>query len=310
MRHIILSLFGAVALFSSLSTADAVTIFGAAAFGGGASTLYNIDPNTGTATPVGAGIGFDRVGGIDFNPSTGILYGIGANPTTNTFDLITINTTTGVGTSVGDTGFTFATQDINFRSDGTLWAYAGGGNIYTLNLTNGMPTLVGFIGGSGNPPGTGNALAFNSSDTLYRISGADIYTISQSDGVATDTGTNVNYDAILVNPRTNAMDYDFTTRILYASVTSGAQGDRPAPTHNIAQIDLSNGNFSNSHLTVLGLDALAVLPEQTATPPPSNGVPEPMSTLWLVPILIGLFAFRRFEPQKRSNLLIDSATSS
>jgi hypothetical protein len=298
-------LFGAVALFCSLLSADAVTIYGAAAFGGGASTLYTIDPNTGTATPVGAGIGYDRVGGIDFNPSTGILYGVGANPTTNTFDLITINTMTGLATTVGDTGLGFAFQDIDFRSDGTLWAYAGGGNIYTLNLTTGAASLVGFIGGFGNPPGTGNALAFNPSDTLYRLSGADIYTISQSDGVATDTGTNVNYDATLVNPRTNAMDYDLTTGILYASVTSGAQGDRPAPTHNIAQIDLSNGNFSNSHLTVLGLDALAVQPAQP-TPPNGNGVPEPMSTLWLLPILIGLFAFRRFEAQKGSHRLIDS----
>jgi len=297
MRSIILSLFGAVALLCSLTSANAVTIYGAAYIGGGAATLYNIDPNTGIATPVGSGIGFDRVGGIDFNPLTGILYGIGANPTTNTFDLITINTMTGVGTSVGDTGFTFATQDINFRSDGTLWAYAGGGNIYTLNLTNGTPTLVGFIGGSGNPPGNGNALGFNGSDTLYRISNADIYTISQTDGVATDTGTNVQYPIDFVNPRANAMDFDATSGLFYASVIHSPVGDRPGSLSGanfIAQIDISTGAVSNVHSTVAGLDALAVLPEQQPTPPNGNGVPEPMSTLCLVPVLIGLFAFRRF----------------
>jgi hypothetical protein len=101
MRLIISSLFSAVALFCSLPSANAVTIYGTAYIGGGAATLYNIDPNTGTATPVGSGIGFDRVGGIDFDPSTGILYGMGA---TDTFQLITINTTTGIGTSVGPTG--------------------------------------------------------------------------------------------------------------------------------------------------------------------------------------------------------------
>jgi hypothetical protein len=298
MRSIISCLFSAVALFCYLSSADAVTIFGAAAFGGGASTLYNIDPNTGTATPVGAGIGFDRVGGIDFNPSTGILYGIGANPINSEWDLITINTMTGVATSVGNTGFTFATQDISFRSDGTLFATAGA-NFYTLNLTTGAATLVGF---NGHGIGNGNGIAFDPMDTLYRLDGPDIYTVNQNDGFATDTGMNVNYPANLVNPRTNAMDYDLATGILYGSVVSGDQSQqRPALDHYIAQIDLSTGAVSNVHSTVLGLDALAVQPAQaTPTPPPNgNGVPEAMSTLWLLPIFIGLCAVRRSKWQMR-----------
>ena len=266
MRPVISSLFGAVALFCSLPSANAATIYGSAYIGGGPATLYNIDPNTGIATPIGSGIGFDRVGAIDFAPSTGILYGIGANETTNTFQLITINTTTGVGTTVGDTGPNntqpnFAFQDISFRSDGTLFGFAGS-NIYTLNLMTGAATLVGFIGGGGNPPGTGNALAFNPSDTLYRISGADIYTINQSDGGATDTGTNVNYPVDLLNPRTNAMDYDLTTGILYASVVHGDTRPGSVTGANfIAEIDLSTGAVSNALLTVSGLDGLAVLPE-------------------------------------------------
>jgi hypothetical protein len=299
MRQIITVLFGAVALFCSLPSGYGVTIYGTAEIGGGASTLYNIDPSTGLATAVGTGIGYDRVGAIDFDPSTGTLYGIGANTTTNTFQLITIDTTTGLGSTVGDTGPNntqpnFSFQDISFRSDGTLFGFAGS-NIYTLNLTTGAATLVGFIGGSGNPPGTGNALAFDPSDTLYRISGADIYTISQTDGVATDTGTNVNYPVDLVNPRTNAMDYDLTTGTLYASVIHSVPGDRPGSVTGanfIAEIDLATGDVSNAKLTVSGLDGLAVLPEQSATPGPSNGVPESMSTLWLGFALLGLFAVR------------------
>src|SRR3954447_14076595 len=104
MRHIILSLIGAAALFCSLLSANAVTIYGSAEIGGGASTLYTIDPNTGIATAVGTGIGFDRVGAIDFDPSTGILYGMGA---TDIFQLIKIDTTTGVGTPVGPTGLSY-----------------------------------------------------------------------------------------------------------------------------------------------------------------------------------------------------------
>ena len=311
MRHIISSLFGAVALFCSLPSANAVTIYGAAAIGGGPSTLYTIDPNTGIATPVGSGIGFDRVGGIDFNPLTGTLYGIGNVHGTFEWDLITINTMTGVGTSVGDTGFTFATQDVNFRSDGTLWSYSGGGNIYTFNLMTGAPTLVGFIGGGGNPPGNGNALGFDGSGTLYRIDNADIYTISQTDGVATDTGTNVNYPIDLLHPRANAMDFDAASGLFYASVIHSPP-ERPGSvtgTNFIAQIDISNGNVSNVHETVAGLDALAVQPEQPTPPPNGNGVPEPMSTLWLLPILVGLFAFRRFGAREGANLLIEKVES-
>ena len=287
MRYVISSLFGAAALFCSLSSANAVTIYGTAEIGGGASTLYNIDPNTGIAAPIGTGIGFDRVSGIDFDPTTGILYGMGA---TDTFQLITINTTTGVGTSVGPTGLGYSFQDINFRSDGTLFGFAGS-NIFTIDLMTGAATLVGFVG---HAQGSGNALAFDPSDTLYNFVGADIYTINQMDGFATDTGTNVNYPVdIGTNPRTNAMDYDLPNNILYASVAHSIPGQQAATTNFIAQIDPTTGNVSNVHLTVTGLDGLAVLPEQMMTPPP-NGVPEPMSTLCLVPVLIGLFAVRRF----------------
>ena len=288
MRYIVLSLFTAAAFFCSSVSADAVTIFGAAELGGGPSTLYNIDPNTGAGTLIGA-IGYNRVGGIDFDPNTGILYGVGANPTTDAWELITINTTTGVGTAVGNTGFTFATQDLNFRSDGTLWSYSGGGNIYTLNLTTGAATLVGFIGGGGNPPGQGNALGFDGMDTLYRIDGADIYTINQSDGVATDTMTDVNYPITIgTNPRANAMDYDASSGLFYASVVHSVE--RTAPVNFIAQIDIATGNVSNVHSTVTALDALAVLPDaqQSPTPPPTNGVPESGKTVVLMLGAIGM----------------------
>jgi hypothetical protein len=170
-------------------------------------------------------------------------------------------------------------------------------------LTTGAATLVGFVG---HVQGSGNALAFDPSDTLYNVVGADIYTVNQSDGFATDTGTNVQYPVNLgTNPRTNAMDYDLTTPggTLYASVAHSIPGDQAATTNFIAEIDLTTGAVTNPKLTITGLDGLAVLPEQMGPP---NNTPETMSTLWLLPILIGLFAFRRFEAQKRSNLLIES----
>src|SRR5690242_7730213 len=123
MRRIILVGLTLVAvLVSIVHPASAVTIYGTALLGPNtgsptsATTLYTIDPNTGTATPIGA-TGYNQVGAIDFNPSTGILYGTGVNPTTKSVDLITINTATGVATSVGATGVGNF-QDISFRSDG------------------------------------------------------------------------------------------------------------------------------------------------------------------------------------------------
>jgi hypothetical protein len=288
MRYIILSIFTAAALFCSPGSANAVTIYGSAYIGGGASTLYTIDPTTGLATAVGTGIGYDRVGAMDFDPGTGILYGIGSN-TPNTFSLITIDTATGLGTTVGNTVGNF--QDINFRSDGTLFGFAGGA-LYTIDLMTGAATLVGSISsGIGN----GNGLAFDPMDTLYRINGATISTLDQTDASETMTGT-VNYPVDFVNPRTNAMDYDLATGTLYASVIHSPAGDRPGSLSGanfIAEIDLATGDVSNARLTVAGLDALAVLPEQSATPGPTNGVPESMSTLWLGLALIGLFTFQR-----------------
>jgi hypothetical protein len=272
------------ALVSATFSASAQTIYGTAFGGpGGEAILYNIDPNTGTATPIGAGTGFDRVSAIDFDPFTGILYGIGLNVAADKFQLITIDTTTGVGTTVGDTqgigtAPNSAFTDISFRSDGTLFGFTGGGNIFTLNLTTGAATFVGFIGGGGNPPGSGNALAFNPSDTFYRLSGADIYTINPADGVATDTGTNVNYPGSFVNPRTNAMDYDLTTGILYASVVQGDTRPGSVPGANfIAEIDLATGVFTNPQLTVIGLDGIAI----------AAAVPEPAT--WFSALLLAGF---------------------
>ena len=54
------------------------TLFGAGHIGSdGPSFLYWIDPATGRATPIGAGIGFDRVSGLEYDWTSGTLYGTG-----------------------------------------------------------------------------------------------------------------------------------------------------------------------------------------------------------------------------------------
>ena len=271
----------ATALIWCVTPASAVTIYGTAYLGTvGPATLYTVDPNTGVATPIGA-TGFERVGAIDFDPLTGVLYGIGTDVTTDAFELITINTTTGAGTAVGSTGLNF--QDISFRSDGTLFGVSNG-QAYTINLTTGaataLPNATGFTA-------SGSGLAFDPSNTLYNINGSTIATINQTTGVGTATGTTVNYPIDIFPARPNAMDYDATTGILYASVVHGSDG---FTANFIAQIDVATGDISTPRATISGLDGLAVLASQ------ANGVPDAMSTLWLALPLCGLFAVARSLP--------------
>jgi hypothetical protein len=74
----------------------------------GGGGLYMLDPNSGTADLVGfSGItnaqGSMSLSGIDFHPRTGVLYGVvgGSGFDNPGSDLITIDTTTGMGTLVG-----------------------------------------------------------------------------------------------------------------------------------------------------------------------------------------------------------------
>ena len=278
--------FNVIALFCVIPSASAVTLYGTAFIGsGGPATLYTIDSTTGTETLVGL-TGYSRVGAIDFDPTGQILYGVGYRTTdSGIFELITIDIATGVGTGIGATGLTTPFQDISFRSDGMLFSYSAG-NLYTLDLMSGAATLVG---STGLPGGGGNATAFDPSVSpiLYNINESNISTLNQTNGAATDTMVDVDYPIELgTNPRANAMDYDLTTGILYASVVHGIEG----PNANfIAQIDLATGDVSNIHSTILGLDALAVF-QQNGN---ETSVPEGMSTFWLALPLIGLLAVHR-----------------
>jgi hypothetical protein len=289
MKRIFAFGFAAIALLCFNPHASAVTLYGAAYVGTNTqATLYTIDSTTGTETLVGL-TGYNQVSGIDFDPITGTLYGVGYKSYNDIgfFELITINITTGVGTTVGGTG-TSAFQDISFRSDGTLFGFSGG-SLYTLNLITGAATLVGSTGLS-TGSGSGNATAFNLSDVLYNINQDDISTLNQTNGAATDTGVDVDYPIeIGTNPRANAMDYDLLSGILYASVVHGG-GESGLPVNFIAQIDLVTGDVSNVHSTILGLDALAVFQQPGGN---ATSVPEGMSTLWLALPLCGLLAVHR-----------------
>ena len=139
---------GALAAVSALLVSGALaqpTIYGSAFSGSsGAASFYRLDPATGTATLIGP-IGYARVGAMDFAPN-GTLYAIAQVGSVSegglTVDLITINTATGAGTLVGNTGISANVfQDIAFRpSDGKLFAY-NSGDLYTINPSTGLATF-------------------------------------------------------------------------------------------------------------------------------------------------------------------------
>ena len=146
--------------------------------GGGPSSLYELSPVTGLviAGPIGGlgAIGFSHVVAIDFDPTTGALFGVSnavppflGGPAT----LITINPLTGVGAAVAViTGMTPCfddnVPDMSFDSTGVLWIWRPcSTEIFTLSKTTGVATLVSVA-----PHGLflfGSGLAFDSTDTLY-----------------------------------------------------------------------------------------------------------------------------------------------
>jgi hypothetical protein len=172
-----------------LTLAQGGVLFGARFTGSsGAASLYTINPATGAAALVGA-IGFDRVSGMDFHPTTGILYATAQRPIGDVPVLITIDPGTGLGTEVGPTGMPGDIADVSFRSDGTLFALdatnpVGGHRLWTVDVTTGAGTLVGSIPGSGTA--SGNGIAHDASGaTLFYSDENNTYTLDQSTAART-----------------------------------------------------------------------------------------------------------------------------
>ena len=114
------------------------TLFAVDGASGHASSLYVLDPTNGSVLRTVGPIGFNGVMGIDRHPTTGILYGVTIVPDR----LITIDTTTGAGTVVGNTGRQI--WDIAFDSTGVLYGWsAGDEDLVTIDVQTGQTTRVG-----------------------------------------------------------------------------------------------------------------------------------------------------------------------
>lgn len=107
----------------------------------GAGRLLTLNPATGgILTNIAmSGSGNDFVAGLDFSP-TGELWGSRGNASGATEDIVLINTTTGVHTSIGpNTGII---SGIWFDLNGTLYAISTTGNVLTINTTTGVQTVL------------------------------------------------------------------------------------------------------------------------------------------------------------------------
>ena len=142
----------------------------------GADDLVRVDLGTGEVTTVGSlGVSGDFEG-LDFSPD-GTLF---ASDDTNA-DLYTIDPTTGEASLVGSFGFGQAeiqNTGLAFRDDGTLFmvvddfedGVSDQDNLYTVDTTTGLATLVGTLFGTpfaDDPEIT--SIAFASDGTLFAV---------------------------------------------------------------------------------------------------------------------------------------------
>ena len=284
------SFYGIAATNDIGGIAGEVVIFGAAHIGPeGDSTLHHIHPNSGIATPVGTGIGFQRVSGMDFDPASGVLYATGEREAgdLDVNVLMTINVSTGVGTEIGPTGvvdfegafsgdpfFEGVFTDLSFRpTDHTLFGFSYPGHwVATIDLATGVATQQGFenfVGERGLDSLGGDAITFLIGDTLLHAGGEGFVnspddccppTLERID-LFTNMATRLSVidypdQSPLEFPRANAMDFFGGSEEVFASVNFGFGGEGRATFLGTIQ---ATGDVSFIGETQTGIDALATI---------------------------------------------------
>ena len=171
--------------------------------------LIEIDPETGAGTFIGL-VGDNtttcgRMPDITYDATTNTLYGYGDFCAGGLEGLFTIDPSTGVGTSVGPSGFTGGGNGMAIDpGDGTIYHTPfDNGSLVTLNPMTGAGTEI--PGSAGNVPFRVNSLAFDASGTLFgsfnggggggSVGGDDagpsghfLVTIDTTDGTTTTVG--------------------------------------------------------------------------------------------------------------------------
>jgi len=142
------------------------------------STLYELDPATGAILAEIGPTGFDGMSALDFDPTSGTLYGIVESWSSHSSLLVQIDPESGSGVPIGIIGEALF-SDIAFDASGTLYAWERSDALYTIDLSTGAGTKVGDCGCWTQGE---QGIAFDSTGTLYLKAWWDMWEIDTSTG--------------------------------------------------------------------------------------------------------------------------------
>jgi hypothetical protein len=160
----------------------------------GSALLRTINPvNAATLTAVPMTLGGQTISGANglaADPQSGTLWALLRLAGQSGRQLVTIDPGTGVATSIGNTGDSFA--GLAFHTSGTLYGVTGDGantpeSLYSINRTNGATTFIQALGNGDD----GESIAFNATDgLLYHGSGLGTQ-VFESINLLTQAVTNI-----------------------------------------------------------------------------------------------------------------------
>jgi len=104
----------------------------------GNSALYTVDLGTGAATMIGVH-GQAEMFGLEWDPSTGKLY---AGQSTQAQGFWEINPANGAATFIGNPGINLDSLAYDSKRGTLIGAYAGPGDLYSMNRNNGAATSI------------------------------------------------------------------------------------------------------------------------------------------------------------------------
>jgi hypothetical protein len=256
----ILTVTGCALLAVATAASAREVLYGAGAQGDGGSpsTLYILDPSSGSALQSIGPIGFS-VTGLAVDPADGTLYGSTGRATSggapNPGSLIRINRATGTGTLVGDLRpDTETAGDLTLTPDGALFGWLVPSNdLVTINKASGTASIIGDSGIVGN---IGSGIASSPGGILFHaaLDSFPLYTVDRNTGAATPVATLNGTESLEIN----ALSFNAAGTLFGSWLDYGSTGPRPS---RLITINTSSGAITFLGPSVNRLDAIVFGPK-------------------------------------------------